>query len=139
MSEQRWNNDTQVTGGLKNDVKKERSPSSVYNRVQLFTLSERAGRGTQPGSHLASELTDALACLQDGDLHLFRGLVGMSRLLQGKEIKHEARTRLAASTPSLTVQIEKRPEKRKKSMVKSRNENRRLQRQSPQHICPSPR
>lgn len=55
---------------------------SITESNYLHSTSRQV-QGTRPGAHLASELADALARLQDGDLHLFRGLFGMRRLLHG--------------------------------------------------------
>lgn len=73
----------QVTGDEEWREKAKKLPVMSITEHNYLRWTSRRAQGTRPGAHLSSELADALARLQDGDLHLFRGLFGMCRLLRG--------------------------------------------------------
>lgn len=92
--EPRWHNSIVEVGKLKSDVKKESGKAtteaehlvrdipvlsvSLYTSFQTQRADEQSG---ETAAHLAPEVTDAVACLQDGHLHVLCGFFGLGRLL----------------------------------------------------------
>lgn len=81
--------------------------SVSVNEYISWDSDDRQTEQRQTVAHLTSEVTDTLACLQDGHLHVLCGLFGMGRLLlrwdreRKWRIKYETQHNLQSHTHSV--------------------------------------
>lgn len=74
----------QIQQELQRHRKKNALLSLTQDKIPVCSLSQE--------SHLSSEITGALTSLQNGELHLFRGLFGFERLLLKRKGKKDTET-----------------------------------------------